>query len=178
MKFTRKSVIIICVVALAAVVFAGYMIFADNCRRSCVSVGDSSVVEQPLPQDWPAEVADPRKQTPQKAIEFIKSGEFTQLSAEHKRYYVRSTSGKVMQYRVEKFSSLPAEDRDAFLDEMIDNLEQWQQDRLEADRTSAETIRTHTEPFTPQQREQFTEFRQALRQRMLQRGIEPGRPKY
>lgn len=179
MKFTRKNVIIICAVALATAAFAGYLIFAGNSgRRSCASapVGDRSV-EQLLPQDWPAAAPDPRKQTPQKAMKFVKSDEFAQLSAEQQQYYMRSTRKKIMQYQVEKFHSLAAGEKQAFLDEVIDSFKQWRQNRLNPDRTLAAPLRRRTEPLTPQQREQFAEFRQALRQRMLQRGIEPGRPK-
>ena len=177
MKFTKTNVIIICVVALAAAVIAGFLIFADNDGQ------DGLNLAQPLPQDWPAAAPDPRKQTPQKTMEFVKSEEFAQLAPEHQQYYMRSTSNKVMQYQVEKFSSLPAEEKEAFLDEVIDNFEQWQQQsQLNQDimpiSPGASQVRTPGEPLTLEQRAQFAEFRQALRQRMLQRGIEPGRPKY
>ena len=178
MKFERKSIIVICAVILAAVVvLAGYMIFTGNCRRDKLLCSRSP--EQPLPQDWPATVADPRKQTPQEAMEFVKSDDFARLSAEQKQYYMRSTRKKVMRYQVEKFHSLAAEEKQAFLDEVIDSFGQWRQGRQIPDGVSpAEPLGVRTEPPSPQRRKQFAEFREALRMRMLQRGIEPGRPKF
>ena len=177
MKFTKTNVIIICVAVLAVAVIAGFLIFADNGEQV------DSRLAQPLPQNWPTTAPDPRKQTPQEAMDFIKSDEFTQLAPEHQQYYMRSTSKEVMDYQVEKFGSLPAEDKQAFLDEVIDNFEQWQQQsQLNRDimptTPKASQVRTPGKPLTLEERAQFSEFRQALRQRMLQRGIEPGRPKY
>ena len=123
MKFKRKNVIVICAVVLASAVFAGYMIFAGNYQQDNLLCDQS--VEQPLPQDWPATAPDPRKQTPQKAVEFVKSDEFARLSTEQQRYYMRSTRKKVMRYQVEKFHSLAAEEKQAFLDEVIDSFGQW-----------------------------------------------------
>ena len=123
MKLTKTNIIVICAVAVTAVVIEGFLIYGDGKKQN-------------------------------------------------------DADKTVMQKQVEEFRSLPAEEKEAFLDKTIEDLQQqWAQPQA----TQAPTPSTTTdqpEQLTPEQKEQFLEFRQALRKRMLEKGIEPGRPNY
>ena len=121
MKITKRNIIVICAVAVTAVVIEGFLIYGDGKKQN-------------------------------------------------------DADKTVMQEQVEEFRSLPAEEKEAFLDKTIEDLQQqWAQPQPQVPTPSTAG---QSEQLTPEQKEQFLEFRQALRKRMLEKGIEPGRPNY
>ncbi len=112
------------------------------------------------------------------------------------RENMRSTMRAHMEQRLDEYFGLPPEERTAYLDRMIDRMQQHRErpdrPRPDADRSgrseggdgdrrqgrrrgpTPERLKRRLEHSTPEMRAKFVEFRKALRKRMEERGIEPG----
>jgi SNF2 family DNA or RNA helicase len=136
---------------------------------------------------------------PEQIFEYLQSDEFRNLDPNTRRDYARQAFGQMMTQRAKEYCELPPEKRTAYLDEVIDSM-QSQRREFESRRTEfrrprdgepnrrpfnpatrprrkPEDMRARRELTDPTTRAQMAAFRQAMGERMRQRGITPrGRP--
>jgi len=171
--------------------------------------------------------ADFTGKSPDEIAEYLRSAEFRNLDPNTRRVNAREAMGEMMTSRVREYFDLPAEQRTAYLDKIIDAREsrrrefgrreflgrgesavrreaeprrlnartisrQRRPDRIGAPdrpsrrpgqggwrrrRRSPERMRARMERRDPVTRAQMAKFREALRERMRQRGIKPRGPR-
>lgn len=213
MKVSRKSIIIVSVTALS--VIAASIVWL--------------VVRQ-------LSVPDFSDKKPEEIAEYIRSDEFRNLDRDARRTTTRAAMGQMMTSQVNEYFELPAEQRIAYLDKVIETMQsrrsefetqrrnfgaqrdgseaerrdfrtqregsdarrreyeaQREQTQLRTDaqdnrrqprwqgrrrgrRRSPERMRARSEFGDPKIRAQRAKFRQALRQRMIERGVSFGPP--
>jgi hypothetical protein len=117
---------------------------------------------------------------------------FAELSQEQRQRLGKNIGPlmrKEMQRRIDKFFELPPEERDAYLDDMIDEMESWRRrhrpppptrDSDSEDRRprpgrgfSPARLKGMIETGDPVERAKMVEFGKAMRRRMEERGIKP-----
>jgi hypothetical protein len=79
-----------------------------------------------LPPD--ANLPNAEKQSPQEILGYMDSAAFKQLTAQQRMRYTFQSSEKVMDYQMDTYFSLPAEQKTAFLDKMIDKTQAMRSD--------------------------------------------------
>lgn len=126
--------------------------------------------------------------------------ELNDKQRERLRSNMREVHGTMMKERLDKYYALPAEQRTAYLDNIIDRMQQHMQRRRAPDNQPGATrtngneprrrdsdsgkrpdwksriqahIKNHIETSDPETRARMTQFRLELRKRMEERGIEP-----
>ena len=146
---------------------------------------------------------DPKKQSQDQIVAQLQSQQFRQLDSQDRRQYARSAIGEILTRHAENYTALPVEQRTAYLDQVIDDmqgyLEQMRQQRRQrrAENPDAaptprnderpsrdaqgrrgrhrdpQTRRARSENIDPKTRALISQFFQAIRARMQQRGIQP-----
>jgi len=169
---TKKTLIII--VAAAAVTVSAAAILLVNRRPS-----------MPKP-----DISDPNK------IEaYFKSEQFQKLDPNERMKYGGEIMRKMLTARVQEYFLLPEDQRTAYLDKIIDNMQarrkEFEAQRKEFDANSPdarqmrermrrefrpERMRQRSESIPPQTRAQMAEFFKAMHRRAMERGIRPQRP--
>jgi len=199
MQWNRKLIIIISV-AVVSVTTGAFFLFGGKGK---------------------GKTPNPRLQKPDEIRQYLRSEEFRNLDPNDRRAYARQAFMQMTTQRVEEYAKVPAEQRIAYLDKVIDEMQarreqfrtmrgqsgrrgdktrtanRQQQDRqskvnpqqqdrpFRANRDSRRgggsgrrgspaRRRARSEYIDPKIRALRTEFRQALRKRMEQRGIEFG----
>jgi hypothetical protein len=146
-----------------------------------------------------AKLPDVTGKKPEQIFEYFQSEEFRNLDPNTRRNYARRAFDQMITQRAKEYCELPPEKRTAYLDEIIDSM-QSQRREFESRRTESmrprdgeqnrrpsrprtrprrrpEDMRARREPIAPATRAQRAAFRQAMGERMRQRGITPrGRP--
>lgn len=174
---------------------------------SCVVLASAGVFTYAM---WPVTAPDPVTQTRGQAVKYLASKEFSKLDPEKKQEYfdaawedrnywqrprdanltdeetknlrknIRPLFRRRMEQRLDKYFELPPAERTAYLDEVIDRIQQrWSRDPNRARRSGRRRgrftpgrVRGMIERTTPEQRAKFDEFRKAMRKRMRERGVE------
>lgn len=139
------------------------------------------------------------EQKPEQIFKYLRSEEFRNLDPNTRRSYARQAFGQIMTQRAKEYSELPPEKRTAYLDEVIDSMQsqrrEFESRRAEfmrprdgepnrrtsnpsanpssRPRRKPEDMRARREPIPPATRAQIAAFRQAMGERMRQRGITP-----
>ena len=162
---------------------------------------------------WPAKAPEPTGENSEQVVRFIASDAFAKLSDDKKQAYLqqagrevfrqarenlseeererlRENVGRVfrqrMATRVDEYFELPAEQRTAYLDEMINRMPNRRRfvrppgessDRSSSDRPrrgrrfTPERLKRMIENTTPEQRAKFTQFMKDMRQRREELGL-------
>ena len=127
-------------------------------------------------------------QTPDQIRAYLRSKDFNSLDEQTRRAARRSAFGQIMDYQVNEYFSTPAEKQTAYLDKIINEMETRRREFVPRRRDpndpnrpqrqqfarGAENMRARMESVKPLERAQRQAFREALRQRMQQRGIRGG----
>ena len=188
----KKTVIIAAVIVVVCLSAFGGLFYMFK--------GDSSKeLGRPPGERRDSNMPNPDEQQPQEIMAYMDSADFKKLDPRDQFEYMRQGDRKVREYQMETYFSLPAEQRTAYLDSVIDrmqtqqaNFEQMrrqmprrprdandpnmQRRRQRAQQMAARTsnpsqMRARSERGTALQRAQREQFMQAMRQRMQQRGI-------
>jgi hypothetical protein len=149
---------------------------------------------------------DPASQSDAQMREYVQSEQFKNLAEQDRRQYMRSAMGQRMTSQAQKYNGLPAEQRTAYLDEVIDSMQAWREQmprparrrdandpNFRADRRQRgeqgngqggpqgqgqrrqmepSQMRARMESMDPARAVQMQAFREALRKRMQERGIQ------
>lgn len=122
--------------------------------------------------------------TPDQIRAYLRSKDFNSLDERTRRAAARSAFRQITDYRVNEYFGLPAEKRTAYLDKIVDEMETRRRefggrrpDPNDPNRPQrrqfargAENMRARMESVDPLKRAQRDAFREAMRQRMQQRG--------
>ena len=184
----RKKYIIIAVVIAAVCLVAGGGILIFG--------GDKSDERRPrFPHD--ANLPDTSKQSPQEILAYMDGAAFKNLTPQQRMRYTFQSGEKVLDYQMDTYFSLPATDRTAYLDQMIDKMQAMRKDMEQAraqmpDRQRPDAndpnrqarqqaraarmadpsrMRARSERGTPEQRAKREQFFADMRKRSEQRGI-------
>lgn len=97
---------------------------------------------------------NPEKQKPQEIIAYIDSDKFKQLSSQQKMNYFHSSGRKVMEHQMNTYASLPQEEKNVYLDEIIDRMETMREDmtQFRNERQVQRTLEIQSNPDTQLQR--------------------------
>jgi len=132
-------------------------------------------------------------QKPEQIFKYLSSEEFRNFDPNTRRRYARQAFDQIITQRAEEYYELPPEKRTAYLDEVIDSMqsqrrefesrraefmrprdgEQNLQSARSRPRRKPEDMRARREPIPPATRAKMAAFRQAIGERMRQRGITP-----
>ncbi len=128
-------------------------------------------------------------QTPEQIRAYLRSKDFNSLDEQMRRDIGRVARIQMMEYRVNEYFSMPEDKRTAYLDKMIDEMEarraEFRARRPDANdpndlrrqrrqfARSAEERRARMESVDPLTRAKRAAFRDAMRARMQERGINP-----
>jgi len=171
MKINRKLIIVISAVVISIV--AGSVVWQVGRRQG--------------------KPADFSSQKPEQIEQYLRSDEFRNLAPNTRRAYARQAFRQMMTQRAKEYCELPPEKRTVYLDNIIDTMRarrrefesrrrefgpprDGQQDRRRPRRRRRpEDMRARSESIDPASRAQMGAFRQAMRERMSQRGINPPR---
>jgi hypothetical protein len=118
-----------------------------------------------------ANMPDPDGQKPEEIMAYMDSAAFKQLSAREQFEYAERSRQQVIEYETKTYSTLPKEQRTAYLDRIID--------RIQAQRKNFEQMRQQTpqdanDPNSQWRQEQYEHHKRLmndLRARMQARGI-------
>ena len=161
---------------------------------------DPNDFDRPRRQWHDANMPDPHKQNAKEIIDYKNSDQFKQLSQQEQMMYSMMSGRQVMEYKMETYFTLPKEQKTAYLDQMIDemqaqraNMEQRRpqmpprsprdandpnvqkriarQQQRQAARSNPSNARAMAERGTALQRAQRQQFMNDMRARMQQRGI-------
>jgi hypothetical protein len=157
-------------------------------------------------REWQdANMPNPEKQSAQEIIAYRNSDNFKRLSQREQMMYSMTGGRKVMEYQMETYFNLPKEQKTAYLDKIIDdmqaqmkNFEQMRQQMPRRDandpniqrrrerarqqmaqgggRNTSARMRARSERGTPEQRIQRQQFMADIQTRMQQRGISMPQP--
>jgi hypothetical protein len=145
-----------------------------------------------------ANMPDPDKQTGKEILDYRNSDQFKQLSQQEQMMYSMRSGRQVMEYQMETYFTLPKEQKTAYLDKMIDemqtmrkNFEQMRQQMpqrrprdandpnvqkriaaRQAAMSNPANARARSERGTALQQAQREQFGAAMRARMKDRGIQ------
>ncbi|HBG79074.1 MAG TPA: hypothetical protein DDW84_09610 [Phycisphaerales bacterium] len=148
-----------------------------------------------MPPD--ANLPNTDKQSAQEIIDYRNSAAFKNLTAQQRMRYMMQSGRKVMDYQMDTYFTLPATDRTAYLDKMIDEMQTMRKDmeqmRMQmpdrrrpdandpnrqarqqaraARMADPSNARSGAERGTALQRAQRQQFRAAMEARMKERGI-------
>jgi len=166
MKINKKLIIIISAVVIS--IAAGSVVWQVSRR-----------------QNKPADFAGQKRE---QIEQYLRSDEFRDLDPNTRRAYARQAFRQMMTQRAEEYCELSPQDRTAYLDNIIDTMRTrrrgWgfrpprdgqQGQRPPRPRRRPEDMRARSESIDPASRAQMGAFRQALRERMRERGINPPR---
>ena len=162
MKINKIIVLSVCGLLVVAVISAGAFWFLRNEKKS--------------------QLRDFSGQTPEQIRAYLRSKDFNSLDDQTRRMVGRAARIAMMNYRVNEYFSLPENKRTAYLDKMIDEIEARRAEfqarrpdpndrRLRQFRRNAEAQRARMESVDPLTRAKREAFREAMRTRMQQRGI-------
>jgi len=178
MKLSRKSIVVI---AIAAGLLAG------------ITLGFARLIgtrQSGMP--------DFSRQKPERIAAYLESEKFAALEPNTRRLHARRAFRQLVTAQAAKYSALPPEEKEAYLDKVIDSIAGWRErmrtmrGRFEPGRMDPNDFRRRRGPngrgrrrwakpedrrrrrefIRPEQRAQMRAFRQAMRERMRQRGIE------
>lgn len=189
MKTNKKAVVIVLVVA-AVCVAGGVSVFfvgGEENQKSAVGVKTPKPVEQ----------------SNEEITEYFQSEQFQALDPNDRRDYARQARRQMMANNMEGYFETPQEQRVAYLDEIIDSMQNWREmfrgqrggrdrwrgrdgERADGQRRqrgqgqrgrrgrgrNLERSRERAESRDPAQTAKRSAFRQAMRDRMNERGIE------
>jgi hypothetical protein len=189
----KKIIIIASVVAVVCLAAAGglYVKFKG---------GDEDEFGGRRPRFRDANLPDVRRQSYEDVVKFKNSDKYKKLTPQEQAMYSMMSARQVMQHNMETYFTLPKEQQTAFLDKVIDemqqnmkNMEQMRnmfprpprdanepndpnrarrmQERM-AQRNNPANARSRSERGTALERAQREQFMNAMRQRMQQRGIQ------
>ncbi len=128
-------------------------------------------------------------QTPEQIRAYLRSKDFNSLDEQARRDIGRAARIEMMEYRVNEYFNQPDDKRTAYLDKMIDEMQarrgEFRARRPDANDPNdrrrqrrqfargAEDQRARMESVDPMTRAKRAAFREAMRTRMQQRGINP-----
>ncbi|MBW8002892.1 MAG: hypothetical protein FVQ80_12865 [Planctomycetes bacterium] len=185
MKTNKKMIVIVIAVAAVCVAGGASVFFITPDKKHISAVG----VKTPKPAE----------QTNKEMTEFFQSEQFQSLDPNDRRDYARQAMRQMRNNNVEGYFETPENQRVAYLDEVIDSTPDWREmfrgqrgdrdrwrsrDRENANgqrrggrgrragRGNPERLRERAESRDPAQTAKRVAFRQAMRKRMKQRGIE------
>jgi len=190
----KKIAIIVAVIVVVCLSASGglYLVFRDK------GPPEDEFGRRP-PRFHDANLPDVRKQSAQEILDYRNSDKFKKLSQREQMMYTMMSGRQVMDHQIETFFTIPKEDKNAYLDKMIDemqkqreNMEKMRSDanqmprrprdandpnvakRMQermAQRNNPSNSRARSERGTALQRAQRSAFMNAMRQRMQERGI-------
>ncbi|MFA6187143.1 MAG: hypothetical protein WC770_08035 [Phycisphaerae bacterium] len=193
----KKYIIISAVVVVVCLAASGGLYFAFGGNKS--NEDEFGRGRFRMPPD--ANLPNTDKQSPQEILAYTDSAAFKQLTPQQRMRYVFQGGEKVLDYQMDKYFSLPATNRTAFLDQMIDKMQAMRKDMEQAraqmpnrrrpdandpNRSrgqggqagqggrrmpDASRMRARSERGTPEQRAKREQFFADMRKRAEQRGI-------
>jgi flagellar basal body-associated protein FliL len=191
----KKLIIIISVIAVVCLSAAGglYVVFSSGSNEP-----DEFGRRRPRFND--ANMPDPHKQSAEEIMKYRNSEKFKKLSPQEQMMYTGASMRTMMNHHTETFFNLPEDKKTAYLDKLIDEMQQnmknfeqmrnqmprrprepndindpnAQRRRAEriAQRNNPANVRSMRERGDPEERAKQTQFRQAMQKRMQQRGIQ------
>lgn len=149
-----------------------------------ISIAAGSVVWQVgRRQGKPADFAGQKRE---QIEQYLRSDEFRDLDPNTRRAYARQAFRRMTTQRAKEYCELSPQDRIAYLDNIIDTMQSRRREfgpprdgqqgrRPPRPRRKPEDMRARGESIDPASRAQMGAFRQAMQERMRQRGIAPPR---
>jgi hypothetical protein len=183
----KKIIIIVAVIAMAA---SGGLYFAIGGNKP----NEDEFGRRRFRHD--ANLPDMRKKSAKEIVDYTKSTAFQNLTSQQQMRYRMENGRQMMDYQMETYFTLPATDRTAYLDKMIDQMQAMRKDMEQmrsqmpdrprdvndpnrqarqqaraARMADPSNARARSERGTPEQTAKRRQFMDAMQARMKQRGI-------
>lgn len=190
---TRRTIVIVLVVCaiLAGGAAATILLWPQPAPPDIATQSEQDVVRYVASEQF-SKLPEPKRQVYLQAVADRFEGrppdmrdvELSDEQRDRLRENVRPMFRQRMEQRIDAFFALPEEQRDAYLDDMIDRMQEMRnrrpRDAGRGDRQgrrgggfTPERMKQRLENTPPDRRAKMAEFFRAMRQRMEDRGIEP-----